>query len=188
MKGSDVLDEMAKVRRYNLLTLVGTYLTHKEFLEALNRGDNGMIWSSAMLSSIIGPTPTRKLSERNARRIERALGLRVKLLDTADTTDFVRLMGIPPMSSPHLSLVSSGTETQPPPPSITKPVALKRDDAKLMMESLQAVMQAVDEFGNDSFNPGRHGRIVYLLYEDAKRLGYVDQAMLEQLLALSYNT
>jgi hypothetical protein len=100
-------------------------------------------------------------------------------LDLAEESEFAAIAGTPPMSN--------GKEMPKEPAPAPEMRTLKRDDAKLMMDAMQAVMQAVDAYGNDSFNPGRHGRIVYLLFEDAKRLGYVDQSMLDQLLAIAYS-
>ncbi len=57
-------------------------------------------------------------------------------------------------------------------------------DAALLTASMQVVAELAGEFENDAFNPGRHGRIVALVYEDALRKGAVDASYAEDLLQI----
>lgn len=49
---------------------------------------------------------------------------------------------------------------------------------------MQVVSELVGEYENDAFNPGRHGKIVALVYEDAVRKGAVDDSYARDLIEI----
>jgi hypothetical protein len=74
---SDPMQKVFEARRANLRTLAEKHEGIGKLAEKLGYAN------SSFLSQLIGPNPTRDVTEKNARKIEAALGLPALWMDTA---------------------------------------------------------------------------------------------------------
>lgn len=130
----------------------------KDFVEM-----TGGRWSRSYISQLTAEAPKRAISERTAREIEVAAKLRDGELDG------------PGYRGPD-HLYHGG---------VSNSAEISRDvQSNLLVASIQVVSEVVGEYGNDAFNPGRHGRIVALVYQDAVRKGGADASYARDLIEI----
>lgn len=203
------LDKISELRRSNLRNLASRYGTSRQFLRELQ--SRGTTWTPGYLSAMIGTNPSRSVSERTARTIESALGLFAGALDLAGHTEFENIVDrstVPKgiifgshlpsieknddlprvgvdrtedMFNPVFSSSIGDTSTN----ARSTGEKQRINKADIMTDVLQAVIQSVGaRSGQEAFNPKRHGKIVYLAYENALLKGAVNPDFIEQLLSI----
>lgn len=200
------MQKIKELRRSNLRVLAGRYGTSRQFLNELK--SHGVVWSPGYLSAMIGKNPTRAVSESTARTIESALELPAGTLDIVSYEEFKGVVvNLTSSVTRYLSNrqrhgIQSTHEEKPEGQLIspnsasdidTSPINLPSGSAKsqrinkanLMTEVLEAVMQCACAGGNDALNPKYHGKIIYLVYEDALLKGAVDPDFVENLFSIT---